>query len=278
MDYYKAGPWEITTSQGMMMGSDALDLLQDEIKVKLPALIYRDTYARIQHVSLPFKFEVNTKPALELISLEKRASRLTAENPVDQLTYIPKDVKVSMSSHWENRTIPKTSTFSEDCKEQIVAPVFNSGSDWTYTTLYKGSPLGSFQLAPTEESIPIHRLGMDNPILWASEIILYEDELDDNGQCKLTFRVRAMGDCLFGLLRFYLRVDHVMVRICDTRLFIDYSQNTLLREFQVKEANYEDLQRTGFDTGPSWTLNARQSDLVFGSLGLVHAYKDRVTF
>jgi hypothetical protein len=42
-----------------------------------------------------------------------------------------------------------------------------------------------------------------------------------------------MKDCWFGLLRSYLRVDDVIVRIYDTRFFCDYSTNYILREFTV---------------------------------------------
>jgi type 2A phosphatase activator TIP41 len=275
MDYYKAGPWEITTNQGIMMGSEALEGLGHELGFKIPSLVYSNTYSKLQHRELPFAFEINTKHALELIGLETRSR---VEESSSHPPFIPKEVKVHCSSHWENRTIPKSSTFSEDSKEQVAAPIYNPGSDWTFTTLYKGSAIGSCRQGPTGENIPIDRLGIENPILWASEIVIYEDELDDNGLCKLSFRIRAMQDCLFALLRFYLRVDHVLVRICDTRIFSDFKENSILREFQVKEASYEELRAGGVDVGASWNLNPRQSDLIFPHLGLVHCVKDKIEF
>ncbi len=44
-------------------------------------------------------------------------------------------------------------------------------------------------------------------------------------------RYRVMADCFFVLLRYYLRVDEVLVRIFDTRIFHSFDTNHLLREF-----------------------------------------------
>lgn len=67
---------------------------------------------------------------------------------------------------------------------------------------------------------------------------LWEDELDDNGETKSEFRFRTMKDCFFGLIRFYLRLDDVIIRIYDTRIYHDYSTNYILREFSIKEDKY----------------------------------------
>ena len=99
------------------------------------------------------------------------------------------------------------------------------------TLVEKGEKVLEFE--ETDESIPVGRLGQENPILWGNLINLYEDELGDNGQVNLEFRFRSMKDCWFGLIRSYLRVDEVIVRIYDTRFFCDYSQNYILREFTV---------------------------------------------
>ena len=47
-----------------------------------------------------------------------------------------------------------------------------------------------------------------------------------------------MEDCFFCLIRHYLRVDDVMIRIYDTRIFHDYDTNYILREFNAKEDTY----------------------------------------
>lgn len=44
-----------------------------------------------------------------------------------------------------------------------------------------------------------------------------------------------MPSSFFVLLRYFLRVDNVMVRVNDTRYFHDFSTNYVLREFTNKE-------------------------------------------
>ena len=67
--------------------------------------------------------------------------------------------------------------------------------------------------------IPLEMLGQDNPILYYGEVVLFEDELGDKGFSKVNIRFRVMNDCFFVLMRSYTRVDHVLVRILDTRIF-----------------------------------------------------------
>lgn len=62
-------------------------------------------------------------------------------------------------------------------------------------------------------------------------IHLWEDEIDDKGLSMSEFRFRVMNDCFFGLLRHYLRLDDVAIRIYDTRIYHDFKWNYVLREF-----------------------------------------------
>ena len=71
----------------------------------------------------------------------------------------------------------------------------------------------------SEFPIPLEMLGQDNPILHYGEVVLFEDELGDKGFSRVNVRFRVMNNCFFVLLRSYTRVDHVLVRILDTRIF-----------------------------------------------------------
>lgn len=51
-----------------------------------------------------------------------------------------------------------------------------------------------------------------------------------------------MPSSFFLLLRYFLRVDNVMLRINDTRLFYEFGQEHLLREFTSREAKVEDIR------------------------------------
>jgi type 2A phosphatase activator TIP41 len=87
-----------------------------------------------------------------------------------------------------------------------------------------------------------------------------------------------MKDCFFGLLRSYLRVDNVIVRIIDTRIFHSFGDNYLLRDFQVKESTFENLNSKGFKFSSEWSLSQGQSDMVSRYLDVVYAKKDKIYF
>ncbi|VDD92859.1 unnamed protein product [Enterobius vermicularis] len=112
--------------------------------------------------------------------------------------------------------------------------------DWTFTTEYEGTVRG-FEVEPTEERIDLERLKSREPIHFYSQIVLYEDELADHGCSQMSVRVRVMPTFFFLLARFYLRVDGVLVRICDTRVFGERGSRFILREWTEREANYASL-------------------------------------
>jgi type 2A phosphatase activator TIP41 len=140
-------------------------------------------------------------------------------------------------------------------------------SDWTYSTPYKGTllPLNEnieriqqtlgldlsgdvepetscIKVSRCEDEIPVQRLTPENPIIHYLEVPLFEDELDDSGQTTSMLRFRIMEDCFYACLRFYVRVDNVIVRVLDTRIFHDFTTNHMVREFWQKEATYDELR------------------------------------
>lgn len=53
---------------------------------------------------------------------------------------------------------------------------------------------------------------------------------------------RAMPSGFFALHRFYLRVDDVLVRINDTRVYYERGNNYVLREYTCRESKAQDLK------------------------------------
>ena len=68
-------------------------------------------------------------------------------------------------------------------------------------------------------------------------------------------RFRVMNDCWYVLLRSYVRVDGVRVRVLDTRLFHDFSTRYILREFTHREATFDELRQAGFNLSSEWMLS-----------------------
>ena len=82
----------------------------------------------------------------------------------------------------------------------------------------------------------------ENPIIHFGEVYLFETDLDDCGYAMSKIRFRVMNDCWYILLRSYIRVDGVRVRILDTRIFHDFNTRVILREFTHREASFDELR------------------------------------
>ncbi|PIC39962.1 hypothetical protein B9Z55_011478 [Caenorhabditis nigoni] len=99
------------------------------------------------------------------------------------------------------------------------------------------------EVTPTTERIDMERLKRRDAIAFSSSVILFEDELADHGIAQLSARCRVMREgYFFVLLRFYMRVDGVLLRCCDTRIVGDDNSGKVIREWQLREAKYENLR------------------------------------
>ena len=109
--------------------------------------------------------------------------------------------------------------------------------------------------AVPEAQIKFEMLSPENPILHFGEVFLFESDLDDCGYTMSKVRFRVMKDCFYVLLRYYLRVDGVRVRIFDTRIFHEFGTDFIHREFQYRESTFDELRSRGFDLSSEWLLN-----------------------
>jgi type 2A phosphatase activator TIP41 len=82
-----------------------------------------------------------------------------------------------------------------------------------------------------------------DPIQFFDDVILYEDELADNGIAMLSVKVRVMPARLLLLARFFMRLDDVMLRIRDTRVFVEFATGEVIREYTAREEKYETVRK-----------------------------------
>ena len=116
--------------------------------------------------------------------------------------------------------------------------------DWSYTTAYKGTLRGQHaRFEPTDQPIPLEMLKRPDPILFFDELTLYEDEMADNGITLLSCKIRVMEMRMLLLCRFFMRLDGVMIRIRDTRVYVEFYTNQVIREYVAREENYEAVRR-----------------------------------
>jgi type 2A phosphatase activator TIP41 len=98
----------------------------------------------------------------------------------------------------------------------------------------------------TTHEIPLKLLARQDPvldrILFYDDVALFEDELHDNGESILNVRIRVMPHSLFILSRLFVRVDNVLFRIYDVRLYHEFGSDEVIRECSGFEADYDDVK------------------------------------
>uniref|UniRef100_T1GTG5 TIP41-like protein n=1 Tax=Megaselia scalaris TaxID=36166 RepID=T1GTG5_MEGSC len=103
--------------------------------------------------------------------------------------------------------------------------------DWTFSSNYQGTMNEHFREEDSEEGINFDKLMQREPIIFSSEVSLFEDELHDHGVSSCTVKIRVMPSGYYILLRFFLRVDNVLMRMHDTRFHYEIENNYIMKEF-----------------------------------------------
>jgi len=178
----------------------------------LPDMVFPDNILKIQH-SNGSGIEFNALEALKVVNDKEDT------------------VKVAIAEAW------KESRAGVDISHKVSHPF-----DWTFTTDYSGTVFGVATAESTDLRIDMEKLKQKEKILFFDEIHLYEDELADHGCASCSIKVRVMPSGFFVLHRFYLRVDDVLIRINDTRLYFEKGKEYILREYTSRQSKTKDLK------------------------------------
>lgn len=181
-------------------------------------------------------------------------------NTLDALKMVSADVlpnvQVAPSAAWQEA-------------RQGIASKTAHPFDWTFTSKYAGTVCGC-TVEPTDETIDLERLKRREPIEFYAQVTLYEDELADHGTAQMSVRLRVMPGFFFVLMRFYLRIDRVIVRVCDTRVVGDNDKDYIIREWSLREAKVADLEHL-----PSEVL--LDGNQVWASLPILELKNEKIT-
>lgn len=115
--------------------------------------------------------------------------------------------------------------------------------DWTFSPHYAGTLAPGWQPFLADDCcISKSKLQVPETILFHDKVQLYQDELADNGEASLTAQVRVMESGFFLLLRFFMRVDGVVLRMRDVRFYHSFGTDFLLRETCNRDMPIENLK------------------------------------
>eukprot|EP00164_Ancoracysta_twista_P002606 GFYU01003467.1.p1 GENE.GFYU01003467.1~~GFYU01003467.1.p1 ORF type:complete len:267 (+),score=78.37 GFYU01003467.1:152-952(+) len=219
------GGWEITSKKGHILNSNDVDSWSDSLQITLPEMVFG-------YNSWSFVFK-NSGVGISLNAYDALKDCKDSKRP---------QVEVVAAREWKQKDM----SAHPDVKK------LEMDYDWTYTTAYTGTIMikdekagsdiqGPGRVEATEEEINMEMLKAREPMLYYDDVVLFEDELHDNGIASLSCKVRVMPSCWFCLMRFGLRVDGVLFRVVDTRIFAEYGKDYVIREYQFREGKFQDL-------------------------------------
>lgn len=213
------GQWKVSTRKQPILKADPIEELSNRIGIPIPEMIFGDNFVKIEHLPSGWTLDFNASDALDRVSKTEEGM-----------------LQVAVADAWKKDR-------DTEGVQQVVKPF-----DWSYSTDYKGTThpgasKGEWQ--PTDQSkhpIRTDLLSRPDPIWFFDSVDLYEDELADNGIGLLSIKVRVMPERLLLLSRFFLRLDGVVVRMRDTRVYIEHDTKRVIRQYTAKEASYDALQ------------------------------------
>ncbi|KAI9719351.1 MAG: hypothetical protein M1828_006252 [Chrysothrix sp. TS-e1954] len=209
--------FKISTQKLPILKAGPIDEMTAKLGIAPPEMIFGDNYVSIEHLTSGWHIKFNAFDALDRVDK-------TGE----------KRLQVAHSSEWQ-----RSREHHHDGIKEIVKPF-----DWSYTTDYRGTTSEQPEFEPSDTEIPLELLKRPDPIRFFDEIMLYEDELADNGITMLSCKIRVMPDRLLLLCRFFMRLDNVMFRIRDTRVYVDFGTGEVIREYCAREEKFETIRET----------------------------------
>ncbi|KAK2741942.1 hypothetical protein CKAH01_01369 [Colletotrichum kahawae] len=219
--------FRISTRKLPISKAGPIDEMTASLGIPVPEMIFGDNLVSITHVPTGWSISFNAYDALD--GVDKTDKKM---------------LKVAYAKDWSSSR-EKTSAGIKE----VVKPY-----DWSYSTEYRGTlaqdGAGGKKLEDTQtKQIPLELLKRRDPILFFDEVVLFESELDDNGISIVSVKLRVHEKRMLLLCRLFMRLDNVIVRIRDTRVYVDFETDEVIREYTAKEASFENVKRSLFMEG-----------------------------
>lgn len=238
------GHFTVTTRKLPISKSGPIAQMEQTLGIPVPEMIFGDNVVAVVHNPTGWRVEFNAYDALDAVDK-------TDKNML----------QVAYAKSWSASREQTSAGIKE-----VVKPY-----DWSYSTTYRGSsttdnaesapalaPVGPDPADPRKpaKQIPLELLKRRDPILFFDDVVLYESELDDNGISMLSVKTRVHEHRMLLLCRLFMRLDHVVARVRDTRVYVDFDEDEVIREYTVKEGSYADLKQVSDNDRSTLPLKA----------------------
>ncbi|BEI87889.1 uncharacterized protein CcaverHIS019_0106070 [Cutaneotrichosporon cavernicola] len=253
----RIGNWTIRSVKTAILNGKEIDAVEKELCLPLPEMTFGNNGLDLMHQGVRIKFDGIS--ALRQVAVGEGWEERVGGG-----------VLVSMADSWSQRSA--SSALSDvPLSTKPVRP-----HDWTFSTTYAGTVTGS-TFEPSETArIPMQLLARQDPvldrILFYEDVGLFHDELHDHGESIMNVRLRVMPHSLFLLSRLFVRVDNVLFRIFDVRMYHAFESDEVVRECTGLEGDYDEVKK--YLEKPSELAPLTDPNWVYGVLQKIAAKRD----
>ena len=256
--------WNITSASSSIGNEAEMDdltaflqsVVGDSTRLALPEIVFANAFLSLKYArktddvsqdgekmqAETHDFKFNAKDALLEwakchLHLGKQAE---GENEVKcyRGVSIIKTVDAKLWEERQAREAKSANTHSLFGKAAIGATEYNY--DWCFQSPYAGfyskntpKDINNTMTLSESEWKELSESGIDvsllmdqkQPILYFDDVNLYEDDMHDNGYVSLRCKIRVMPTCFLLLMTLFVRVDHVLVRVKEVRIFSKFNCN-----------------------------------------------------
>ncbi|KAI1213241.1 TIP41-domain-containing protein [Annulohypoxylon truncatum] len=254
-----------------------IDAMERSLGIPVPEMIFGDNVVAVRHAPTGWGIEFNAYDALDAVDKTDRNMLQVAyakswsasrEQTSAGIKDVVKPYDWSYSTEYKGTVIsgpgaaasnlpppsppppPGSGVGASEASATVTANPADGGNASSSESTQGNAPgQNKLAFAPSSKPIPIELLKRRDPILFFDEVMLYESELDDNGISVLSVKVRVHEQRMLLLARLFMRLDNVLVRIRDTRVYVDFAAEEVTREYTVKEAGFGEVKSKLLMTG-----------------------------
>ncbi|KAI1426229.1 TIP41-like family-domain-containing protein [Xylaria sp. FL1777] len=255
---HRQGAFAISSRKLPISKAGPIEAMEKALRIPVPEMIFGDNVVSVAHVPTGWRIEFAARDALDAV--DKTGANMLQVAHAGEWSASREQTSAGIREvvrpfDWSYSTTYKGTVVVEptsDCEAGDVGGTdavdaatgsndndSSSGSSGERRSSGRRRPL---EFAPTTEPIPIELLKRRDPIRFFDDVMLYESELDDNGISVLSVKLRVHDERMLLLCRLYMRLDNVVCRIRDTRVYVDFASEVVTREYTAKEASFSDVK------------------------------------
>lgn len=263
---HRQGAFTISTRKLPISKAGPIEQFEKSLGIPIPEMIFGDNLVAVTHEPTGWAIEFNAHDALDLVDktdknmLQVAYARSWSASREQTSAGIKEVVKPydwsyttayrgTVSTPGAGKKYKITSSTERSNENDVghnAAAQSQPATTEEETSASSSGPQPSFSAAGAPE-IPLALLKRRDPILFFDDVVLYESELDDNGISMYSVKLRVHAQRMLLLARLFMRLDNVLVRVRDTRIYVDFDDEVVVREYTEREAEFGHVKRVSLE-------------------------------